>query len=117
MDKKNILITGVAGLLGSNMADWILKNHQEFNVIGVDDLSGGYIDNVNDKVIFENYNLTDKNLSNLFDNEVSLTDWDIKAVGKVDVINANKNIFNSVNTINVDVIETFKKGNKFRKRN
>jgi len=54
-----------------------------------------------------------QNLSNLFDNEVSLTDWDIKAVGKVDVINANKNIFNSVNTINVDVIETFKKGNKF----
>jgi UDP-glucose 4-epimerase len=67
MNKKNILITGVAGLLGSNMADWILKNHQEFNVIGVDDLSGGYIDNVNDKVIFENYNLTDKNLSNLFE--------------------------------------------------
>ena len=67
MDKKNILITGVAGLLGSNMADWILENHQEYNVIGVDDLSGGYIDNINDKVIFENYNLSDKNLSNLFD--------------------------------------------------
>jgi len=67
MDKKNILITGVAGLLGSNMADWILNNHQEYNVIGVDDLSGGYIDNVNDKVIFENYNLSDKNLSSLFE--------------------------------------------------
>jgi UDP-glucose 4-epimerase len=67
MNKKNILITGVAGLLGSNMADWILNNHQEYNVIGVDDLSGGYLDNVNDKVIFENYNLSDKNLSSLFE--------------------------------------------------
>jgi UDP-glucose 4-epimerase len=66
MNKKNILITGVAGLLGSNMADWIIKNHNEYNVIGVDDLSGGYIDNVSDGVIFENYNLSDKNLSSLF---------------------------------------------------
>ena len=46
-----ILITGVAGLLGSRLADWILKNtHAE--VIGVDDLSGGYIENVNPNVKF-----------------------------------------------------------------
>jgi UDP-glucose 4-epimerase len=67
MNKKNVLITGVAGLLGSNMADWIIKNHNEYNVIGVDDLSGGYKDNVSDGVIFENYNLSDKNLSTLFE--------------------------------------------------
>ena len=54
-----------------------------------------------------------QNLSNIFDDRVSLTDWDINAVGKESVMNANKNIFDSVNTINVDVIETFKKGNKF----
>ena len=45
----NVLITGVAGLLGSRLADWILENQPEVKVIGVDDLSGGYIDNINDK--------------------------------------------------------------------
>ena len=37
----NVLITGVAGLLGSRLADWILENKPEVKVIGVDDLSGG----------------------------------------------------------------------------
>ena len=42
---KKILITGVAGLLGSRLADWIIKN-TEYKVIGIDDMSGGYIENV-----------------------------------------------------------------------
>ena len=29
----NVLITGVAGLLGSRLADWILENQPEVNVI------------------------------------------------------------------------------------
>ena len=40
------LITGIAGLLGSRLADWIVENTDN-EVIGVDDLSGGYIENVN----------------------------------------------------------------------
>ena len=40
-----ILITGVAGLIGSNFADWLVKN-TDHTVIGIDDLSGGYIENV-----------------------------------------------------------------------
>ena len=40
------LITGVAGLLGSRLADWIVENTNN-EVIGIDDLSGGYIENVN----------------------------------------------------------------------
>jgi len=47
-----VLITGVAGLLGSRLADWIIDNHTEVTVYGVDDLSGGYIENVNGKVKF-----------------------------------------------------------------
>ena len=42
---KTILITGVAGLLGSRLAYWI-KNNTTYNVIGIDDLSGGYIENI-----------------------------------------------------------------------
>jgi len=47
---KTVLITGVAGLLGSRLADWIIENHPEYEVVGVDDLSGGHIENVNPKV-------------------------------------------------------------------
>jgi len=50
------LITGVAGLLGSRLADWLIEN-TEHEVIGIDDLSGGYIDNVNEKVEFYKFDL------------------------------------------------------------
>ena len=43
------LITGVAGLLGSRLADWIVENTDN-EVIGIDDLSSGYIENVNSKI-------------------------------------------------------------------
>jgi UDP-glucose 4-epimerase len=52
-----VLITGVAGLLGSRLADWLIENHPEVQVIGIDDLSGGYYDNINPKVQFHNINL------------------------------------------------------------
>ena len=42
MEKKNILITGVAGLIGSKFAEYIIENHgDEYNVIGVDNFLGG----------------------------------------------------------------------------
>ncbi len=61
-----ILITGVAGLLGSRLADWIIENHPEYEVIGVDDLSGGYIDNINPKVEFWQMNLVDNSIEDIF---------------------------------------------------
>ena len=53
----NILITGVAGLIGSHFADWVIENNKA-NVYGIDNLSGGYIENINPKVNFYNYDLT-----------------------------------------------------------
>ena len=50
--RKSILITGVAGLIGSRMADRIIENHPEYEVVGIDNLFGGYIENVNEKVVF-----------------------------------------------------------------
>ena len=65
---KTVLITGVAGLIGSRLADWIIENQPEYQVIGVDNLSGGYIENVNAKVTFHNLDLTDTKVVNrLFD--------------------------------------------------
>lgn len=62
-----VLITGVAGLLGSRLADWIIENTDN-EVIGIDDLSGGYINNVNSKVKFYNFNLLDyKKVDSVFE--------------------------------------------------
>jgi len=47
-----ILITGAAGFLGSRFADWILRNHPECEVVGLDDLSGGFVENVPSGVEF-----------------------------------------------------------------
>lgn len=62
---KTILITGVAGLIGSRLADWIIENKPEYKVVGIDDLSGGYIENVNPNVKFYNCNLLD-DISHIF---------------------------------------------------
>ena len=68
MDKK-ILITGVAGLIGSKLADWIIENKPEYTVIGIDDLSGGYRDNINPKVKFHLMDLKDPGLKSIFEVE------------------------------------------------
>ncbi|MBQ3408633.1 MAG: NAD-dependent epimerase/dehydratase family protein [Clostridia bacterium] len=47
---KKIFITGVAGFLGSHIADRMIELGYE--VIGVDNLSGGFMENVNPKIKF-----------------------------------------------------------------
>ena len=46
----NVLITGIAGLIGSHFSRYLLDG--EYNVIGIDNLSGGYKDFIDDRVIF-----------------------------------------------------------------
>ena len=60
-----VLITGVAGLLGSRLADHLVS--KDIQVIGIDNLSGGYIENVNPKVIFYNIDLQDIKLRDIFE--------------------------------------------------
>jgi UDP-glucose 4-epimerase len=64
--KNRILITGSAGLLGSNLADYILQNHPRYNVYGIDDLSGGYADNINPTVNFYQVNILDPDFDKIF---------------------------------------------------
>ncbi len=52
-----VLITGVAGLIGSRFAEWILRTQPGVQVIGVDNLSGGYLENVPSGVRFYNLDL------------------------------------------------------------
>jgi len=64
--QKTVLITGVAGLLGSRLADWILENQPDYQVVGIDDLSGGYKENIHPKVQFHQINLNDSKLDQIF---------------------------------------------------
>jgi len=66
---NKVLITGVAGLLGSRLASWIIEN-TDYEVIGIDDLSGGYTENIHNKVKFYKFNLNDlESLKGVFEKE------------------------------------------------
>ena len=61
------MITGNAGLVGSSMANWIIKNKPEYEVVGVDNLFGGYEENINENVIFYKRDLSHDNLDDIFE--------------------------------------------------
>lgn len=68
---KTVLITGVAGLLGSRLANWIVENKPGFTVVGIDDLSGGYITNVDSRVNFIQMDLVEGPIEKCFiDNKI-----------------------------------------------
>ena len=62
---KKVLITGCAGLLGSHFSRHLIKNG--YGVIGIDDLSGGYYENINPKVKFYQKNLVDGDCDVIFE--------------------------------------------------
>jgi UDP-glucose 4-epimerase len=62
-----ILITGVAGLLGSRLADYIIENQPQVHIVGIDDMSGGYRENVNSKVELWEMNLVNGNIQECFE--------------------------------------------------
>jgi UDP-glucose 4-epimerase len=53
---QKIFITGVAGFLGSHLADYFIS--RGYNVAGCDNLFGGTMDNVNPQVEFFNHDIT-----------------------------------------------------------
>ena len=63
---KQILITGVAGMIGSRMAEYILAKYPEYEVIGIDNLSGGYTENIPANVRFHQLDVSSDNLDAVF---------------------------------------------------
>ena len=65
-----VLITGCAGLLGSHFSRYLLEKGNKIDVIGIDNLSGGYIDFVDPRVRFYQEDLNDiKTLERIFETE------------------------------------------------
>ena len=59
MKDMKILVTGSSGFMGSHLVSTLVEMGYE-NVFGVDDLSGGYMDNVNSKSKFTKLDLREK---------------------------------------------------------
>lgn len=67
MNKTTVLITGVAGLLGAKLADWIDKRIPNVEIIGIDSLFGGYVENINPNVIFYKHDLATDDIRYIFE--------------------------------------------------
>ena len=61
----NILITGVAGFIGSNLAEKLLSN-KNYNIIGIDNLAYGIKEQIPNGVKFYNADIRDKSIYPLF---------------------------------------------------
>ena len=61
-----VLITGVAGFLGSRLADWIIEHIPNVEVIGIDNLSGGYKENLHDLVEFFPVDILDDKIPEIY---------------------------------------------------
>jgi UDP-glucose 4-epimerase len=63
--KKRILVTGVAGFIGSNLAKRLLD--EGYSVTGIDNLSAGTLENIDSGVDFEQVDIRDAAISDLFE--------------------------------------------------
>ncbi len=57
MKKNKILVTGAAGFLGSHLAEKLANRGNE--VLGIDNMQGGYLDNVPKNIKFFNFDCCD----------------------------------------------------------
>ncbi len=60
---KTVLVTGAGGFIGSHVCDALIN--ENFRVVALDDLSGGFIENINPAAEFVKGTITDKDLVNM----------------------------------------------------
>lgn len=108
MMKEKILVTGAAGFVGSHVADHLIeKGHF---VVALDDLSGGFEDNVNPSAHFVNGSINDVELINGLFNEHNFTYVFHLAAYAAEGLshfirrfNYNNNLIGSINLINASI--------------
>lgn len=61
-NQKNVLVTGAAGFIGTHVVRELLKNQNIYNIIALDDLSGGFIENIPPGVTFIQGSVSDPDL-------------------------------------------------------
>lgn len=52
MKRQTIAVSGAAGMIGGNFVDWLIENKPEYEIVAIDNLFGGYLENVNPKAHF-----------------------------------------------------------------
>ncbi|MDQ7784051.1 MAG: NAD-dependent epimerase/dehydratase family protein [Desulfomonilaceae bacterium] len=105
---KSTLVTGGAGFMGSHIADELLKRGHD--VVVLDDLSGGFIDNVPDSARFVEGSVVDDSLVNRlfeehrFDYVFHLAAYAAEGLSHfIKKFNYENNLIGSVNLINSSV--------------
>ena len=48
-----------------------------------------------------------KQIAEMFSEKITLNDWEVSSIGKTEVLNTTQNIFNSVNNIQVKIIDLY----------
>ena len=111
---SKILVTGCAGLIGSHFTRYLLDVGHD--VVGIDDLSGGYIDNVDSRLDFYERDLIDADaVKKVFSDTKPEYVYHFAAYAAVGLspfirnFNYNSNLIASVNVINSSVNNNVKK--------
>ena len=106
---NSIIITGAAGLIGSRLADYILKNHEDYVVIGIDNMFGGYYDNLpkeSDRFHFYKINVEDEGVDSIFEEWKPTDVYHLAAYAAeglspfIRKFNYSNNVLSTVNIIN-----------------
>ena len=105
--RPTALVTGAAGFMGSHIVDSLIR---DMNVVGMDDLSGGFIENVNSRSTFVHGSITDHRLiEKLFEKYKFDYVYHLAAYAAENLshfirrYNYDNNLMGSVNLINASV--------------
>ncbi len=108
MTKKYSLVTGGAGFMGSHVVDELLKCHHD--VVALDDLSGGFRDNVSNEARFVEGSILDTDLINQlfethdFDYVFHLAAYAAEGLSHfIRRFNYENNLIGSVNLLNASI--------------